>query len=90
MEPTTAIRCPKCGGEMRTYERHRVVIDQCGDCRGIYLDRGELEQLIDAETRFQAFAANPAGRHLDEWDRRDRRRLEPDRRRKGFFGDLFD
>jgi Zn-finger nucleic acid-binding protein len=29
-----------------------VTIDQCGECRGIFLDRGELERLIDAETSF--------------------------------------
>jgi Zn-finger nucleic acid-binding protein len=33
---------------MRTYERNGVLIDQCDDCRGIFLDRGEIERLIDA------------------------------------------
>jgi uncharacterized protein len=41
--------CPKCRGEMRTYERSGVTIDQCGECRGIFLDRGELEKLFEAE-----------------------------------------
>jgi Zn-finger nucleic acid-binding protein len=44
-----ALTCPKCGGEMRNYERNGVHVDQCSDCRGIFLDRGELERLIDAE-----------------------------------------
>jgi len=34
---------------MRTYERNGVHVDQCADCRGIFLDRGELERLVDAE-----------------------------------------
>jgi uncharacterized protein len=34
---------------MATYERSGVVLDQCRECRGIYLDRGELEHLVDAE-----------------------------------------
>ncbi|TDB82197.1 hypothetical protein E1091_18805, partial [Micromonospora fluostatini] len=38
------LTCPKCHGEMRQYERSGVVIDQCGECRGIFLDRGELEK----------------------------------------------
>ena len=46
------MKCPKCGESMRSYERNRVMIDQCEGCRGIFLDRGELEQLIDAEARF--------------------------------------
>jgi Zn-finger nucleic acid-binding protein len=36
---------------MRTYERNGVVVDQCSECRGIFLDRGELERLVDAEGR---------------------------------------
>jgi uncharacterized protein len=35
---------------MRTYERNGVHVDQCTECRGIFLDRGELERLVDAET----------------------------------------
>jgi Zn-finger nucleic acid-binding protein len=41
--------CPKCESEMRSYERNGVTIDQCTGCRGVFLDRGELEHLIDAE-----------------------------------------
>ncbi len=43
------MNCPKCESEMRSYERNGVTIDQCTGCRGIFLDRGELERLIDAE-----------------------------------------
>jgi len=46
---TSALTCPKCGGQMRSYERNGVTVDQCTECRGIFLDRGELERLIDAE-----------------------------------------
>lgn len=34
---------------MRQYERNSVTVDQCTECRGLFLDRGELERLIDAE-----------------------------------------
>ena len=44
------LTCPKCHGTMRTYERNGVHVDQCTECRGIFLDRGELERLVDAET----------------------------------------
>jgi uncharacterized protein len=43
------LTCPKCHGAMRQYERSGVTVDQCVDCRGIFLDRGELERLADAE-----------------------------------------
>ncbi len=45
----TGLACPKCGGRMRTYERTGIVVEQCEECRGIFLDNGELERLIDAE-----------------------------------------
>ncbi|SDQ65105.1 zf-TFIIB domain-containing protein [Quadrisphaera sp. DSM 44207] len=46
------LTCPKCHGSMRSYERNGVTVDQCTECRGIFLDRGELERLVDAENRW--------------------------------------
>jgi uncharacterized protein len=54
------LTCPKCHGTMRTYERNGVHVDQCADCRGIFLDRGELDRLIDAEN---AWHGGPATTH---------------------------
>ena len=44
--------CPKCQGPMRTYDRNGVHIEQCGSCRGIFLDFGEFEALSQFESRF--------------------------------------
>ena len=55
------LTCPKCHGTMRTYERNGVHVDQCTECRGIFLDRGELERLIDAENDWHERSAGPAG-----------------------------
>jgi Zn-finger nucleic acid-binding protein len=46
------LTCPKCQAPMRSYERSGVTVDQCTECRGIFLDRGELERLVDADTQF--------------------------------------
>lgn len=46
------LTCPKCQESMRTYERNGVNVDQCTSCKGIFLDRGELEALINAESGF--------------------------------------
>jgi Zn-finger nucleic acid-binding protein len=45
---------------MRQYERSGVTVDQCGECRGIFLDRGEVERLIDAENSWQDARTQPA------------------------------
>lgn len=44
--------CPKCHGHMQTYNRNGVQIEQCGNCRGIFLDYGELETLTQLEGRW--------------------------------------
>lgn len=49
MDPLT---CPKCRSNMRQYERSGVTIDQCEQCQGIFLDRGELERLAEAEASY--------------------------------------
>lgn len=56
---TDALACPKCGSEMRSYERNQVVVDQCTGCGGLFLDRGELERLVEAESSFYSQTQAP-------------------------------
>ncbi len=49
-----AMTCPKCRGVMRTYDRSGVHIEQCDNCRGVFLDYGELESLSQLESRWNA------------------------------------
>ena len=72
MAATTDLVCPTCQGRMRTYERSGVTVDQCTECRGIFLDRGELERLVDAEQGWQR--SDPAPRERDHEYERDRDR----------------
>ncbi len=51
--------CPKCSDIMTTYERNGVHVDQCAACKGIFLDRGELEQLAAAERHHYEGVAPP-------------------------------
>nr|WP_281170530.1 zf-TFIIB domain-containing protein [Actinokineospora enzanensis] len=51
MRRLAGVICPKCQNVMRTVDRLGVHIDQCEGCRGIFLDRGELEQIAAAEQR---------------------------------------
>ena len=99
--PTDLI-CPKCQGTMRNYERSGITVDQCADCRGIFLDRGELEHLVDAEQSWQRREPSqrererdreiPFPKTLGDRDDDDRHRGEGDRKRRkrSFFDDLFD
>lgn len=54
------LQCPKCSAGMNTYERNGVHVDQCTGCRGVFLDHGELEQLMRVEEQWVERAPTPA------------------------------
>ena len=66
------MQCPKCRGEMRTLNRNGLNIEQCMNCRGIFLDHGELEQLVTMEGRWAPQAAAPRRRPRPATARRRR------------------
>jgi len=41
------MKCPKCGGDLEEKGYEDVCIDQCKSCKGIYLDDGELQLLLE-------------------------------------------
>ena len=42
--------CPKCGGQLKEeLYLDLVTVDRCGGCKGVYLDRGELEIVVKAQ-----------------------------------------
>jgi len=43
------MQCPVCDAKLRAIERNGVEIDICPGCKGIWLDRGEFEKLIQLE-----------------------------------------
>lgn len=38
--------CPRCQGDMRELPKSGVLMDVCSRCRGVFLDRGELEKIV--------------------------------------------
>lgn len=92
------IACPKCKAAMHTYERNGVVIDQCTECRGIFLDRGELDRLIAAEeTAYGARTSNTQYQEQTNYNdghgskhSSDKHGNKSGKRRGGFLGELFD
>ena len=95
--------CPVCVNvELKMTERHGVEIDYCSKCRGVWLDRGELDKIIELSVSQRPAAAtrrpetsaddlvdrdrDDRNRNRDDWDDRDRGK----RKRKSLLGDLFD
>jgi Zn-finger nucleic acid-binding protein len=46
------LTCPNCSTMMRTNQRYGVDIDFCPSCKGIWLDRGEIEKIANASKRY--------------------------------------
>ena len=85
------MQCAIDGAELAIAERSGVEIDYCPKCRGVWLDRGELDKIIE---RSAAQMAPPQ----DSFGDRDRRRDDSDygrsgykkKKRGGFLDELFD
>ena len=52
------MKCPVDGSDLTMTERQGIEIDYCPKCRGVWLDRGELDKIIDRAT--QSAAPQPA------------------------------
>jgi len=90
------MQCPMDGEPLVMTERSGVEIDYCPKCRGVWLDRGELDKIIErAQTPAPSFAPPPpqGGRTPDYLARRDDDE-DDDRYKKkrkgGLLGELFD
>ncbi|KVP48013.1 TFIIB-type zinc ribbon-containing protein [Burkholderia ubonensis] len=85
------MKCPVCKTpDLLIAERQSIEIDYCPACRGVWLDRGELDKLIargDGDARAHRDHDDAWGR--DRRARDDDRRHEPHRRKKSVF-DIFD
>lgn len=57
------MNCPRCRDDLRQTERTGVVIDFCPRCRGVWLDGGELEKIIDRSYSWESsgYAAGHSG-----------------------------
>ncbi len=91
------MKCPACQVDLKMAERQGVEIDYCPQCRGVWLDRGELDKIIERSDQFTASQDRPSERPVERYDRgrderydRDRDDYYKKRKRGGFFGDLFD
>jgi hypothetical protein len=95
------MKCPIDQTTLQVTDRQGIEIDWCPTCRGVWLDRGELDKIIERSSAFAAPATAPSERDArpyrddddDDWE--DRRRYEggqqPRRRKKkSFLDDLFD
>ncbi len=94
--------CPICKVDLLITDRSGIEIDYCPKCRGVWLDRGELDKLIERALEQQGPSLR--GKDYYEEERRENYRrddykykdhYEKDeyyykKKKKGFLGEIFD
>lgn len=84
------MNCPHCNSKLVITERQSIEIDYCPDCRGVWLDRGELDKIIE-RTAKASEQTRESSRFDDDDDDYRRDQAKPHKRKRGgFLGDLFD
>ena len=87
------MHCPIDGSTLLLSERQGIEIDYCPQCRGVWLDRGELDKLIDRSDDDDDRDRRRDVDRRDDDDRRDREyapsRYRP-KKKKGFLSDIFE
>lgn len=87
------MKCPNCEETLLMTHRNNIEIDYCPKCRGIWLDKGELDKLLEQEGR-QETGYDRQQRHDDD-DHKHHRPYGDDKykyqkKKKSFLGDFFD
>ena len=97
------LRCPVDGSRLVQTERSEILIDACPECRGVWLDRGELDRILVKERQWSARDADEdffgevearrrseRDRYEDDRGRRDERAGQRKKRRGSFLEDIFE
>jgi len=97
------MKCPNCNVSLLMTDRNGIEIDYCPECRGVWLDRGELDKIIERSSQnvkqskadtfveSQRFSKDKDDRYHKDHDNRYYK--DDDKRykhKKGLLGELFD
>jgi len=100
--PAQGMPCPVDGTALVMSERSGIEIDYCPTCRGVWLDRGELDKIIERNAQQAPVAAPPSPPQESPWGGAaaapsqgygygaDQRHYGQRKRKKSFLEELFD
>lgn len=91
------MKCPNCEETLVMTDRQGVEIDYCPKCRGVWLDKGELDKIIERSAEYETKQAPPPppSQSYPQQDYGYDKRYHNDpyyhkKKKKGFLGDFFD
>ena len=85
------MQCPTCSAQMQIMQKYEADIDYCPHCKGVWLDRGEIDKIANVQSRYEDahYQKYHYGRR-DYDDDYDDDYFNRRTRKRGFIGDLFD
>ena len=81
------MNCPSCKIPLVMSERQGIEIDYCPECRGIWLDRGELDKIIEKSTNEQAA---PMRSNQQTFTNQPQQGYQKEYKKKHWMSDLFE
>lgn len=90
------MKCPIDQTVLEISMRHDIEIDYCPTCRGVWLDRGELDKIIERSERNSPQDTPVAERVIRDESSHSRDKVDYDsgyhkrKKKESFIGDLFD
>ena len=81
------MKCPIDDSVLEMTDRNGIEIDYCPQCRGVWLDRGELDKIIDRTVGLAATQQQP---QRPSYPQEQDQRYYKKKRKESFLGELFD
>lgn len=91
------MKCPNCQATLQIADKQGIEIDYCPECRGIWLDRGELDKIIERSAQHYSNRDNYESDYkkygYKDYDNRPHQGQHPHhphKKKKSFLDDFFD
>lgn len=92
------MKCPVCSVDLTMSERQGIEIDYCPQCRGVWLDRGELDKIIERSTSYQLGEDMERREHKSEYEEKSKhhgldheyKHKHKKHKMKSFLEEIFD
>jgi uncharacterized protein len=84
------MQCPNCSTQMQLMQRYEIDIDYCLSCRGVWLDRGEIDKIAKIQRSYEDQHYNKYHYSEGGYDDYYHDYYHNNRwKNRGFFGELF-
>ena len=81
------MKCPTCNVPLVMSERQGIEIDYCSQCRGVWLDRGELDKIIERSSQEAPGNFQP---NQQSYGNQPQQGYQKQYKKKHWLGELFD